>query len=62
MNKNEDDRDIFASLLKEYLLKFGDCFPVFEVGGSEEDRIEALRECIKSGKPYETEYKPYIKY
>ena len=54
--------DILDSLLEEYLQKFGDCFPVFEVGGSDEDLIEALRECIESGKPYEIEYKPHIIY
>ena len=46
-------------LLKEYVDKFGENFPVFLCLGMEDDEIiSIIKKCLKDGEPYKADYDP----
>lgn len=48
--------DKMTKLINEYVDTFQTNFPLFCVmGASEEDVVEMIEECLKTGKPYEPE-------
>ncbi len=52
MNK-EETRAEYNRLLREHLKRFGRGLPYLLPAKDEENIIEILRECLRTGKPYE---------
>lgn len=54
----------YSRLQKEYEERFGEKFGFSVVGHEERSHIEVLRECLRTGKPYDSgeEYDPDVKY
>lgn len=42
-------------LIKEYVKRFHENFPLYWIGGTEEDILKTLKECLATGKPVELE-------
>lgn len=48
----------FDELMEKYIEKFDDVFPVYGYPGDEEEMMEEMKKCLKTGKPYEVKYNP----
>ena len=57
--------DKYEDLIEQYVEKFDEGFPTFMAPGGEEEHMEIIKNCLKTGKSYDPytdpDFDPYAK-